>query len=259
MSASFFWVSWKPAIGLSNCSRSMEYGDRGLQAVAGRAEGAADDAEARLVQAGQRAAQARARRAAWRSAGRRTPSRISSAVTDARSDSFLWISRRGEPGGVGRDHEAADAVVGPRPHDGDVGDGAVGDPHLGAVEHPVVAVALGRGAHAAGVGAEVGLGQAEAADRLAGRHARQPLLLLLLGAERVDREHRQRALHARPASGCPSRRPRARGRPGRSRRARAGAAVALQVHAQQAERAELLGQLARRDRARSRTSPHVRA
>ena len=46
---------------------------------------------------------------------------------------------------------------------------AVGDPRLLAVEHPAVAVAHGAGAHAARVGAEVGLGEAEAADRLAAR------------------------------------------------------------------------------------------
>ena len=34
-------------------------------------------------------------------------------------------------------------VVGLRPDDRDVGEGAVGDPHLGAVEHPVVAVLAG--------------------------------------------------------------------------------------------------------------------
>src|SRR3546814_7434138 len=37
------------------------------------------------------------------------------------------------------DHEALDALVGLRPDDGDVGQVAVGDPHLGAVEHPVAA------------------------------------------------------------------------------------------------------------------------
>ena len=53
----------------------------------------------------------------------------------------------------------------------------------------------GRGQHAAGVRAEVGLGQAEAADRLAAGHRRQPALLLRLGAVGVDRVHAQRALH----------------------------------------------------------------
>ena len=101
----------------------------------------------------------------------------------------------GEARRVGGDHEAPDAVVGLRPHDGHVGDPAVRDPHLRPVEDPVVAVAPGAGAHVDRVGAEVGLGQAEAADRVAGGHARQPRLLVLLAAVLPDREHRQRALH----------------------------------------------------------------
>jgi len=47
---------------------------------------------------------------------------------------------------------------------------------------------------AAGVRAEVGLGQAETADRLAGRHPGDPAVLLLLRAEGVDRIHDERAL-----------------------------------------------------------------
>ena len=50
--------------------------------------------------------------------------------------------------------------------------------------------------HAGRVGAEVGLGEAEAADRLAARQARQPVALLRLGAEGVDRVHHQAGLHA---------------------------------------------------------------
>ena len=65
------------------------------------------------------------------------------------------------------DDEAADALVGRCPHDRDVGDRAVRDPHLRAVQDPVVAVAARTRAHRARVGAGVGLGQAEAADRLA--------------------------------------------------------------------------------------------
>ena len=98
-------------------------------------------------------------------------------------------------------HEAADPVVRPLgPDDRDVGERAVGDPHLAAVEHPVVAVAPGPGAHRRRVAAGVGLGQAEAADRLAGGHPRQPLLLVLLAAPAVDRVHRQRALHGHEAA-----------------------------------------------------------
>ncbi len=47
-----------------------------------------------------------------------------------------------------------------------------------------------------GVGAAVALGEPEAADDLAARHARQPPAALLLGAELVDRIHHERGLHA---------------------------------------------------------------
>ncbi len=65
---------------------------------------------------------------------------------------------------------------------------AVGDPGLGAVDDVVVAVAARRHADALQVGAGVGLGEREPAADLAARKARQPALLLLLGAEFLDRE-----------------------------------------------------------------------
>src|SRR6188768_3767007 len=43
----------------------------------------------------------------------------------------------------------------------------------------------------------VGFGEAEAADRLATRHGRKPTLLLLLGAVGVDAVHGEPALHRR--------------------------------------------------------------
>ena len=98
---------------------------------------------------------------------------------------------------------------------------------------------LGPGSHRRGVAAGVGLGQPEAAERLSRRHPRQPLLLVRVGAPAVDRVHRQRALHGHEAA-----QPRvdrlelAAGHAVR-RRGRPGAAVALQVHAEQAELAEL--------------------
>jgi hypothetical protein len=87
-----------------------------------------------------------------------------------------------EAGAVGFDQEAADFVfffdLGP--DDGDVGDGAGGDPHLFAVEDVFVAVFAGAGGHAAGVGAEAGLGEAEAAELFAGGELGEPFLLLLV-------------------------------------------------------------------------------
>ena len=116
---------------------------------------------------------------------------------------------------------------------------AMHDPRTGR------ALAAGTGAHRAGVGARVGLGQAEAPDRLARRHPRQPLLFLLLRAPFPDREHRQRALHGDQRAD-----PRVAGlqlqagEPVGGRRG-AGAAVALEVHAEDVQLAELLGELER--------------
>ena len=96
-----------------------------------------------------------------------------------------------------------------------------------------------------GVASEVRLGQAEAADDLAGRHLRQPLLLLLFGAELPDREHGKGSLHRHRAPEAAvagfhlqARQPVADG-------VRARAAVSLQVHAEEAEARQLLVDLAR--------------
>ena len=123
-----------------------------------------------------------------------------------------------------------------RPHDDDVGDRAVADPALGAVEHPVVAVAARAGLERDGVRAVLGLGQRERADRLQPRHRRQPALLLLLGAEQVDRLHRQPRLDAE------------------ERAEAAVAAVQLHVHQAARERAHARAAVALRCPRRSRPS-----
>ena len=55
---------------------------------------------------------------------------------------------------------------------------------------------LRRRGHAGWVAAGFRLGQAEAADQIAGRHSGQPALLVRLGTELVDGAHGQRPLHA---------------------------------------------------------------
>ena len=86
------------------------------------------------------------------------------------------------------------------PDDGHVGDGAGGDPHLFAVEDVLIAGLAGGGGHPAGIGSEAGLGEAEAAEFFAGGEGREPGVLLLLGAEGVDGVHDQRGLHADKAA-----------------------------------------------------------
>ena len=65
--------------------------------------------------------------------------------------------------------------------------GAVGDERLRAVDHVLVAVADRGGADAGDVGAGARLGDPEAADLLALDPGHEVALLLLLGAEQVDR------------------------------------------------------------------------
>src|SRR5690348_14623894 len=91
---------------------------------------------------------------------------------DARAKRQLPVDvLRREAGRVRGDDESADAVVGAGPHDGDVGDAAVRDPHLRAVQDPVAAGVLLRvRSHRAGVRPRVRLGEAEAADRIPARH-----------------------------------------------------------------------------------------
>src|SRR5436309_2006495 len=85
--------------------------------------------------------------------------------------------------------EATDPLLAAGPDDRQVGDVAVRDPALGAVEDPVRAVATRPRGHPGGVGTELRLGQTEAPDHLACGHLRQPPLLLLLRSVTIDREH----------------------------------------------------------------------
>ena len=79
---------------------------------------------------------------------------------------------------------------------GDIGVLAGGDELLDAVEHVAVAAALGARRDRARVGADLRLGQAEAAEPFAARQRPQILFLLRVGAERVDRPADDGVLHA---------------------------------------------------------------
>jgi hypothetical protein len=68
---------------------------------------------------------------------------------------------------------------------------AVGDPHFLAVDHVLVAPALGAGANRGDVGAGVGLGDAVRAEEALLGHAAEVLLLLGLGAGDDDGHLRQ--------------------------------------------------------------------
>ena len=80
------------------------------------------------------------------------------------------------------------------PHHEHVGDRRIGDPGLGAGQDVAALDLLGAGAHAARVGAGVGLGQAEAADDLALGQAGEVFAALLLAAVGEDRVHHEARL-----------------------------------------------------------------
>ena len=114
-----------------------------------------------------------------------------------RSPTLPCVGGALSPFGALLEDEAADlALVVLGPDDEHVGDRAVGNPGLGAGDGVAAVDLLRPRDHAARIRAEVRLGEAEAADPLAGGQLGQELLLLRLGAELVDRHHHQRALHA---------------------------------------------------------------
>ena len=78
------------------------------------------------------------------------------------------------------------AFVGPAQHRHQVGGAAVGQPHLLAVDHVIVAVALRPGADRRDVRAHARLGHGKRAAHLAGRHLGQEVVFLLLGAVLAD-------------------------------------------------------------------------
>ena len=164
---------------------------RGVVAGHGCADGSPTDAVARLVQAHQRALEAAG--AGQQVGGGNVHILEREAAGDGGAQAPLAVHFVGaEAGAVGFDKEAADAIVfvfNLGPDDGDVGDVAGGDPHLFAVENVLVAGLARGGGHAAGIRAEAGLGEAEAAELLAAGERGEPGVLLLVGAEGVDGVH----------------------------------------------------------------------
>src|SRR5438132_7324343 len=98
------------------------------------------------------------------------------------------------------DQKSADPLLATGPDNRQVGDVAVRDPALRAIEHPVFSVATRPRRHPGRVGAKLRLGQTEAPDHLACRHPWEPVLLLLLRPIAMNREHGQRALHRNEAA-----------------------------------------------------------
>src|SRR5213078_1629392 len=113
-----------------------------------------------------------------------------------------------EPGCALLHHEGRDAALsllgrGRGHHDVDVSDRPLRDEHLGAVQHPRVAVAHGARAQRRRVAAGAGLGEAPGAQPLPARHARQvaaaervaPAAAHVLGQRDAHEAERAEALH----------------------------------------------------------------
>ena len=174
--------------------------DRGVDAAVADPDAAGGDAVAAVVERAHRDLEAVADLAEQRR--RRATSTESSeisAVSEERRPSLPWISWVVKPSlSVGTRKQARPRCffvrVGLGEDQRHVGEVGERDPHLLAADRPA-RVGLGRaGAEVGGVGAGVGLGQAEAAERLARAEPRQPGRLLLLVAPALDRAADQRGL-----------------------------------------------------------------
>ena len=104
---------------------------------------------------------------------------------------LVQLLRRGEPlepllHDEGGDAPGAGVGVGLGVDHQGIGRGAVGDPHLGAVEHVAVALPVGAQAHGDHVGAGAGLAHGQGADALAADQPGQVGALLRRGAVAAD-------------------------------------------------------------------------
>ena len=200
MSAIISWTSWKLAIGTPNCRALLRVGDRGLRRSPRRcrrsrprpSSGPESSADIAILKPSPTSPISA-------SSATSTPSSEIAAVSEARSPSLPWISWVAKPSLVGRDEEAGDAPV---PRAGSVwAKTSATSATLPSEIHifwPVIrqppSIFSRPGAQRGGVGAGVGLGQPEAAERLAGAQPRQPALLLLVGSPALDRAADQRGL-----------------------------------------------------------------
>ena len=124
--------------------------------------------------------------------GERQLARVGGVPTDLVERRALRVARRA----VG-DDQVGDLAVTRASRDrhalGDVG-ARVGDEHLRAVDPPLAVLELGVRPRAARVGAGLGLGQAEGREALARDELRQPLRLLRVRAEQIDRHRAERGV-----------------------------------------------------------------
>mmetsp|Transcript_5031 Transcript_5031/g.18550 ORF Transcript_5031/g.18550 Transcript_5031/m.18550 type:complete len:563 (+) Transcript_5031:3103-4791(+) len=190
--------------GLAEGDAVLAVAQRGLERGTRHAHGLRGDADAPALQARQRDLQALALVA--QPVGGRHPAvleqdlgGVAAVLAQLLFDPGDRVARRGRGHEEGADALLAGRLVRHGHHDGHVAVLATGDELLDAVEHVVVAVAHGRRAQAAGLGAHMRLGQAERAEHVAARQGFEEALLLVVvaeghqdGANRavVDADHR---------------------------------------------------------------------
>src|SRR5262249_30418109 len=142
------------------------------------------------------------------------------------------------------DEASDDAVLGLGPDHEDVGDGRVGDPHLGALEDIAALDLAGARLHPGRVRAMVGLGEAKAADPFAARQLWKVFLALRLAAKIVDRVHDEARLHAHRRAVAAIDALDLAGNEAVAHIIDAGAAIAVDGRAEEPQRAHLIHDLA---------------
>ena len=194
MSASLNWIAWNELIGLPNCLRSRGVGGR----VVGRALRDPERLRGRrpsreTVERPHRHLEALVDLADAVRVGHPDQSKIGWPVGEPRIPSLCSSLPTLNPG---RSASTTNAVI-PRewPASRSVTANTsrsrrpeVGDPVLGPVDHPLVAVADRARDHPARVGSRLGLGQRERRRPLAGGAPGQEPVLQLVGAEQLDRQ-----------------------------------------------------------------------
>lgn len=191
MSAISSWTSWWWAIGLPNCSRWAAYETAASSAAWAMPTQPHGHRHPALGQGRHGDGEALALGAEEGGGGHADAVEGELGGGLAAQAEFAVDLAAGQAGGVGGDEEGGDpAVAGVGVRAGEeedhVGPGAVGDEHLAAADDVRVPFAHGAGGQARGVRAGAGLGQAEAAEGLAGAQPGQPGALLLIGAPGGD-------------------------------------------------------------------------
>ena len=132
-------MSWNDPIGLPNCSRVRAYSMALSRHVL--AAPVTPQAIPNLASVRQDSGPFQTGHVGQHGAGRQPDVVQNQFGRNGRAERELFVDvPRSETSGPPRHEEALDALRGIRPYDGDIGDAAVGDPHLDAIQNPVSSV-----------------------------------------------------------------------------------------------------------------------